>query len=165
MWTAIRTTLSQWYIAGIGIFLIAGGLFLASHWSSSPAPVAGAQDHQSPALEIAARASPPALPAMPKATATAAPSAPSIQQPSAPASAPVLDHTMAQGMTPAPARQDHPRSFARRYSRPQGRIRPQLQLLAGDEAGQHCLGCQVVGRLFARSAEGRSREQDAVPRP
>ena len=103
MWTAIRTTLSQWYIAGIGIFLIAGGLFLASHWSSSPAPVAGAQDHQSPALEIAARASPPALPAMPKATATAAPSAPSIQQPSALASAPALDHTMAQGMIPAPA--------------------------------------------------------------
>jgi nitrite reductase (NO-forming) len=108
MWTAIRTTLSQWYIAGIGIFLIAAGLFLASHWSSSPAPVAAAQDHQSPALEIAARASPPALPAMPKATATAAPSAPSIQapsiqQPSAPASAPALDHTMAQGMTTAQA--------------------------------------------------------------
>ena len=53
MWTAIRATLSQWYIAGVGIFLIAGGLFLASHWSSSPAPVAVAQDHQSPALEIA----------------------------------------------------------------------------------------------------------------
>jgi hypothetical protein len=83
MWTSIRTTLSQWYIAGIGIFLIAGGLFLASHWSSSPAPVAAAQDHQSPALEMAARATPPALPAMPKAIATAAPSTPSIQQPSA----------------------------------------------------------------------------------
>ena len=103
MWTAIRATLSQWYIAGIGIFLIAGGLFLASHWSSSPAPVAAAQDHQSPALEIAARASPPALPAMPKATAAAAPSAPSTQQPSAPASAPALDHTMAQSMTTAQA--------------------------------------------------------------
>jgi nitrite reductase (NO-forming) len=103
MWTAIRATLSQWYIAGIGIFLIAGGLFLASHWSSSPAPVAAAHDRQSPALEITARASPPALPAMPKATATAAPSAPSIQQPSEPASAPVLDHTMAQGVTTAQA--------------------------------------------------------------
>ena len=103
MWTAIRATLSQWYIAGIGIFLIAGGLFLASHWSSSPAPLAAAQDHQSPALEIAARASPPALPAMPKATAAAAPSAPSIQQPSAAAPAPALDHTMAQGMTTAQA--------------------------------------------------------------
>ena len=103
MWTAIRAALSQWYIAGIGIFLIAAGLFLASHWSSSPAPVAAAQDHQAPALEVAARTSPPALPAMPKATATAAPSAPSIQQPSAPASAPALDHTMAQGMTTAQA--------------------------------------------------------------
>jgi len=102
MWTAIRTTLSQWYIAGIGVFLIAAGLFLASHWSSSPAPVAAAQDHQSPALEIAARTSPPALPAMPKATA-AAPSAPNTQQPSAAASAPALDHTMAQGMTTAQA--------------------------------------------------------------
>jgi nitrite reductase (NO-forming) len=103
MWTAIRANLSQWYIAGIGIFLIAGGLFLASHWSSSPAPVAAAQDRQSPALEIAARASPPTLPAMPKATATAAPSAPSIQQPSAPASAPALDHSMTQSMTTAQA--------------------------------------------------------------
>jgi nitrite reductase (NO-forming) len=104
MWTAIRTTLSQWYIAGIGIFLIAAGLVLASHWSSSPAPVAAAQDRQSAALEIAARASPPTLPAMPKAIATAAPVAPSIQQPSAaPASAPAVDHTMAQGMTTAPA--------------------------------------------------------------
>jgi nitrite reductase (NO-forming) len=103
MWTAIRTTLSQWYIAGIGIFLIAAGLVLASHWSSSPAPMAAAQDHQSPAVEIAARASPPALPAIPKAAATAAPVAPSIQQPSAPASTPALDHTMAQGMTTAPA--------------------------------------------------------------
>jgi nitrite reductase (NO-forming) len=103
MWTAIRTTLSQWYIAGIGIFLIAAGLVLASHWSSSPAPMAAAQDRQSPAVEIAARASPPALPAIPKAAATAAPVAPSIQQPSAPASTPALDHTMAQGMTTAPA--------------------------------------------------------------
>jgi nitrite reductase (NO-forming) len=103
MWTAIRTTLSQWYIAGIGIFLIAGGLFLASHWSSAPAPVAAAQDRQSPALEGAAHTSPPALPAVPKATATAAPAAPNIQ-PSAPAaSAPALDHTMAQGMTTAQA--------------------------------------------------------------
>ena len=100
MWTAIRTALSQWYIAGIGVFLIAAGLFLASHWSSSPAPVATAQDHQSPALEIAAHTSPPALPAMPKATA-AAPSAPNTQQPSATASAPALDHTMTQGMTTA----------------------------------------------------------------
>lgn len=103
MWAAIRTTLSQWYIAGVGVFLIAGGLFLASHWSSSPAPVAVAQDHQSPALEVAARTSPPALPAMPKATAAAAPAAPNIQPPSAAASAPALDHTMAQGMTTAPA--------------------------------------------------------------
>jgi nitrite reductase (NO-forming) len=79
MWTAIRTALSQWYIAGIGVFLIAAGLFLAS-------------------LEIAARTSPPALPAMPKATA-AAPPAPNTQQPSAAASAPALDHAMAQGMT------------------------------------------------------------------
>ena len=88
------------YIAGIGVFLIAAGLFLASHWSSSPAPVATAQDHQSPALEIAAHTSPPALPAMPKATA-AAPSAPKSQQPSATASAPALDHTITQGMTTA----------------------------------------------------------------
>ncbi len=102
MWYAIRTTLGQWYIAGIGVFLIAAGLFLASHWSSSPAPVAAAQDHQSPALEIAARTSPPALPATPKATA-AAPSAPNTQQPSAATSAPTLDHTMAQGMTTARA--------------------------------------------------------------
>ena len=104
MWTAIRATLSQWYIAGIGFFLIAGGLFLASHWSSAPAPVAAAQNRQSPTLEIAARAPPPTLPAMPKATATAAPSVPSIQQPSAAAaSAPALDHTMAQSMTTAQA--------------------------------------------------------------
>jgi nitrite reductase (NO-forming) len=103
MWTAIRTTLSQWYIAGIGIFLIAAGLFIASHWSSSPAPVAAAHDHQSPASEIAARTSPPALPAVPKATATAAPVAPNIQQPSAAAPAPALDHTMAQSMTTAQA--------------------------------------------------------------
>ena len=103
MWTAIRTTLSQWYIAGIGVFLIAAGLFVASHWSSSPAPVAAAQDHQSPALEVAARTSPPALPAMPKATAAAAPAAPNVQQPSAAASAPALDHTMAQGITTAQA--------------------------------------------------------------
>ena len=102
MWSAIRTTLSQWYIAGIGIFLIAAGLFLASHWSSSPAPVAAAQDQQSPALEVAAPTSPPALPAMPKATATATP-APNTQQPSAATSAPALDHTMAQGMTTAQA--------------------------------------------------------------
>ena len=41
---------------------------------------------------------------MPKATATATPAAPMIQQPStAAASAPALDHTMAQGMTTASA--------------------------------------------------------------
>src|SRR4029077_7495033 len=104
MWAAIRTILSQWYIAGIGVFLIAAGLFLASHFSSSPAPVAVAQDHQSSTPDIAAHASPPALPAMPTTTAATAPAGPSIQQPVAPAAAtPAHDHTMAQGMTTATA--------------------------------------------------------------
>jgi nitrite reductase (NO-forming) len=104
MWAAIRTTLSQWYIAGIGVFLIAGGLFLASHWSSSPAPVAAAQDHQSSALEVAVYASPPASPAKPNTVAATAPAGANIQPPSAAAtSVQAHDHTMAQGMAAATA--------------------------------------------------------------
>src|SRR5262245_46148852 len=79
MWTAIR----DWYIAGIGLLLIAGGLALAAHQSSPPAAVnqaAGTAQGQaalSPgsADRTAQQAAPGATsgPAAPRATAAPAP--------------------------------------------------------------------------------------------
>ena len=63
------------------------------------------------------------------------------------------------------AGQDDPWTIACRDHRPQGRIGAGLQLFAGDEAGEYCLGCEDAGRLPERSAEGRSRKQNAVSGP
>lgn len=41
----------------------------------------------------------------------------------------------------------------------------ELQLFAGNEAGEHCMGRQDPGRLSKGSAEAGARQQDAVPRP
>ena len=56
MWTAIRARLKEWYIAGVGVFLIAAGLFLASQQAAPPVPAAAALDRQAPAPETVARA-------------------------------------------------------------------------------------------------------------
>ena len=55
------------------------------------------------------------------------------------------------------------RSFARRHPRPQSGRRRELQLFTGDEAGERRLGCEIARRLSRRSAEGRARQQDALP--
>ena len=49
MWRAVR----EWYIVGIGLLLIAGGLALAAHQSSPPAAVnqAAARDRRRPLLK------------------------------------------------------------------------------------------------------------------
>jgi nitrite reductase (NO-forming) len=55
-------------------------------------------------------------------------------------------------------------SFARRHHRAESGRRGQLQLLTRDEAGEYRLGCEIARRLSRRSAEGRARQQDALPR-
>ena len=59
--------------------------------------------------------------------------------------------------------QDATWSFARRYPRPQSGRRRELQLFTGNETGERRLGCEIARRLSRRSAEGRARQQDALP--
>jgi len=49
MWATIRSALREWYIVIIGVCLLAGGFFLASHQAPGPAPTALAQDNKAPA--------------------------------------------------------------------------------------------------------------------
>ena len=79
MWRAVR----EWYIVGIGLLLIAGGLALAAHQSSPPAAVnqaAGtAPDQTTPAPKTATRTAQQAAPGTasgipaPRVTAAAVP--------------------------------------------------------------------------------------------
>ena len=240
MWETARAKLREWYIVIVGVALIAGGFFLASHQPSSTAPSSTALSSAAPSAVAQADKSPPSPPAQASQPAPwAGPSAtstPSERVPSPAASAPAAreaaaepvaqtapEHGMAQPMstrklhaahdgprklhdqqdgcrgrshrTPqlsplrlaAPptaggdpaagrlvfqkmpgvpfdrARQGDPRSFARRHCRAKGGPRARLQLLAGHEAGQHRLGCQVAGCLSERSAEGRPGNKMPFP--
>ena len=87
MWTVVR----DWYIAGIGLLLIAGGLALAAHQSSPPAAVSQA-------------AGPPQGQAAP-APAPAAPAVGTAPQATAPSPAPAVQDHMA-ATAPAAAEQD-----------------------------------------------------------
>ena len=74
MSTAIRARLKEWYIAGIGIVLIAGGLFLASQHTAPSVPATAATDRETAAPETIARAPQPGPSAAPAAAApTSAP--------------------------------------------------------------------------------------------
>lgn len=108
MWEAARQKLGEWYIVVVGVCLIAGGFFLASHQLSAPAPAALAQDSRAP---TAAATAPPLVPkdaaarAAQQASESAAKvakadAAPSATEPPAPAA---HDHGMTHKMAAANA--------------------------------------------------------------
>ncbi len=70
MWVTILTTLREWYIVGIGLCLLAGGLFLATHQPSPSAAVAAAQEGTLPGAQTSAQAARPAPPTAPSAAAS-----------------------------------------------------------------------------------------------
>ena len=56
MWETARAKLREWYIVIIGVCLIAGGFFLASHQPSSTTPSSVAQIEKSPLADSAGAA-------------------------------------------------------------------------------------------------------------
>lgn len=96
MSTAIRARLKEWYIAGIGIVLIAGGLFLASQHTAPSVPATAATDRETAAPETVARAPQPGPSAAP---APAAPtSAPARQAATETSASQPRDQGMAHAM-------------------------------------------------------------------
>ena len=138
MSTAIRDRLKEWYIAGIGIVLIAGGLFLASQQQTAPSvPAAAATDRQPTAPEAVARAPQPAPRAAP------APTVPTAPSPSAGASA-------RQAATEAPASQPHDQGTAHAMDHGTAAVAQAQPVSAAAPSGG---GDATAGRLVFRKCQ------------
>jgi nitrite reductase (NO-forming) len=104
MWETARAQLREWYIVIVGVALIAGGFFLASHQPSSTAPSSTALSSAAPSAIAQSDKSPPSQPAQvsqpahsagPSATSTPSEHLPS-PAPSAPADREAAADTVAQ---------------------------------------------------------------------
>jgi nitrite reductase (NO-forming) len=150
MWRAVR----EWYIVGIGVLLIAGGLTLAAHQSSPPPAVnqaAGtAPDQTTPAPKTAARTAQQAAPGAasgipaPRVTAAAVPAEqpPVSTAPAAPAVVPAAQ-TMAPSL--APLSHDHAAASAASETSAQAPPTPSASPASG--------GDPVAGRLVFRKCQ------------
>jgi nitrite reductase (NO-forming) len=103
MWETARAKLREWYIVIVGVALIAGGFFLASHQPSSTAPSSTALSSTAPSAVAQADKSPPS-----QSTQTSQPahsaglsatSTPSENAPSPAASAPAAREAAAEPAT------------------------------------------------------------------
>jgi nitrite reductase (NO-forming) len=99
MWEVARAKLREWYIVGIGLFLIAGGLTLAAH-----------QNSPTPAVEQTAASVPEAASRTPQHPTTAAMNA--LPAPRAPAAPAVAAQPSAAVPRPAPATANVPQTAA-----------------------------------------------------
>jgi nitrite reductase (NO-forming) len=115
MWATVRARLREWYIVVIGVCLIGGGFFLASHQPSPSAAAPPAQDGTSTKSETtiqAARQPTPPTPARtaepPRLSATLAASANAQQTAAEPARPSSHDHGMDHTMTVAAAQTTTP---------------------------------------------------------
>lgn len=150
MWRAVR----EWYIVGIGLLLIAGGLALAAHQSSPPAAVnqaAGtAPDQTTPAPKTATRTAQQAAPGTasgipaPRVTAAAVPAgqSPVSTAPAAPAAAAAAQTT---APSPAPLSHDHATASAASETSAQAPPTPSASPASG--------GDPVAGRLVFRKCQ------------
>jgi nitrite reductase (NO-forming) len=150
MWRAVR----EWYIVGIGLLLIAGGLALAAHQSSPPAAVnqaAGtAPDQTTPAPKTATRTAQQAAPGTasgipaPRVTAAAVPAgqSPVSTAPAAPAAVAAAQTTAA---SPAPLSHDHATASAASETSAQALPTPSASPASG--------GDPVAGRLVFRKCQ------------
>ena len=150
MWRAVR----EWYIVGIGVLLIAGGLALAAHQSSPPAAVnqaAGtAPDQTTPAPKTATRTAQQAAPGTasgipaPRVTAAAVPAgqSPVSTAPAAPAVAAAPQTT---APSPAPLSHDHAAASAASETSAQAPPTPSASPASG--------GDPVAGRLVFRKCQ------------
>jgi nitrite reductase (NO-forming) len=147
MWRAVR----EWYIVGIGLLLIAGGLALAAHQSSPPAAVnqaAGtAPDQTTPAPKTATRTAQQAAPGTasgipaPRVTAAAVPAE---QSPVSTAPAAVAAPQTA-APSPAPLSHDHAAASAASETSAQAPPTPSASAASG--------GDPVAGRLVFRKCQ------------
>jgi nitrite reductase (NO-forming) len=154
MWTVVR----DWYIAGIGLLLIAGGLALAAHQSSPPAAVSQAAG---PPQGQAAPAPAPAAPAVGTAPQATAPSpAPAVQDHMAATAPAAAEHPstsaapaapapaaapQATGPSPAPAVHDHMAATATSETTGQPPSTPSASSASGGDA--------AAGRLVFRNCQ------------
>ena len=141
MWRAVR----EWYIVGIGLLLIAGGLALAAHQSSPPAAVnqaAGtAPDQTTPAPKTATRTAQQAAPGV-TAAAVPAEQSPVSTAPAAPAAVAAAQTTAA---SPAPLSHDHATASAASETSAQALPTPSASPASG--------GDPVAGRLVFRKCQ------------
>jgi nitrite reductase (NO-forming) len=101
MWATARAKLREWYIVVIGICLIAGGFFLASHQPSPSAPSVTAQAGIPPGSGPAAPAPQPLAAAKPPAASATAEQTPASAPPAVTANVPGF----AAQSSPPPAHQ------------------------------------------------------------
>ena len=150
MWRAVR----EWYIVGIGVLLIAGGLTLAAHQSSPPPAInqaaVTAPDQTTPAAKTATRTAQQAAPGTasgipaPRVTAAAVPAeqSPVSTAPAAPAAVAAAQTT---APSPAPLSHDHATPSAASETSAQAPPTPSASPASG--------GDPVAGRLVFRKCQ------------
>ena len=158
MWAKIRAKLREWFIVAIGVCLIAGGFFLASHQPSPSAAAFTAQDGKSPKAETAMQARQPAPPAAAKTVEQSHSSAATvitanIGQPVAkPSPGESHDHAMNQGMAAAAQTSTPPPANASGGDTGAGRlVFRKCQACHSLEPGKNILGPSLAG-IIGRKA-------------
>ena len=147
MWEQARATLRDWYIVVIAIGVIGGGFFIASHQSSSTAPVAAVRSaDMPPASERPAPAQ--------HQTAAAMPSAPSAS-PNPPPAAPATTTKVPQSVAQPSSSADHAAAHKMAAAEPQTTTAPATTAPAPSAAAASppAGGDAIAGRLVFRKCQ------------
>ena len=145
MWETARAKQRDWYIVVIAVLVIGGGLFVASHQSSSTEPAAAVHSaNPSPAPETAAQP-----PQHQHQTAVAAPAATSTAGPNPPSSAPAAPPKALQPPAHPSSSDEHAAMHAMAAAEPQAHAQASSGSVATTPAG----GDAGAGRLVFRKCQ------------